>query len=311
MDGDRTHPALDRILAEAEGDGLLDVLADQLSGADLTTLLLEVARRRAAKRTPTDVLAQYDRDRFVSPAGVDPSRLRAVEDVALDAVTPAFTPVVIAPLVPLGTHSVLAGVAQNRVVTTVRSTESAADTTTSLALEAAIRRRDLLAADPRASEIVRLAATSRVTRAQQFDDPHASAHFSLLGLVSAGRDSGNREFETAAMLDHLGALVTIVLDTTPDRVVVRISDFAGRFGPLIEHVAAELGSPPVSVEPWPNRTAGRDYYPDLCFKLNGTWGDEDVELADGGLVDWTQRLLGNRKERLLISGLGLERLLLS
>jgi hypothetical protein len=33
-----------------------------------------------------------------------------------------------------------------------------------------------------------------------------------------------------------------------------------------------------------------------------------LELVDGGSTDWTQQLLGNRKERLLISGLGLERL---
>jgi len=33
---------------------------------------------------------------------------------------------------------------------------------------------------------------------------------------------------------------------------------------------------------------------------------EEWEIADGGFVDWTQRLLGNRKERLLISGFGLE-----
>jgi len=36
--------------------------------------------------------------------------------------------------------------------------------------------------------------------------------------------------------------------------------------------------------------------------------DEDVEVADEGLVSWTQLLLQNRKERLMISGLGLDRL---
>lgn len=33
---------------------------------------------------------------------------------------------------------------------------------------------------------------------------------------------------------------------------------------------------------------------------------EEQEIADGGWVDWTQKLLENRKERLLISGVGLE-----
>ena len=30
------------------------------------------------------------------------------------------------------------------------------------------------------------------------------------------------------------------------------------------------------------------------------------ELVEGGFVDWSARLLGDRKERLLISGIGLE-----
>jgi hypothetical protein len=33
--------------------------------------------------------------------------------------------------------------------------------------------------------------------------------------------------------------------------------------------------------------------------------DGEREIADGGFVDWTQKLLGNNKERLLISALGL------
>jgi hypothetical protein len=37
-------------------------------------------------------------------------------------------------------------------------------------------------------------------------------------------------------------------------------------------------------------------------------GTSRVDVGDGGFVDWTQRLLGNRKERLLISGIGIDRL---
>jgi hypothetical protein len=33
---------------------------------------------------------------------------------------------------------------------------------------------------------------------------------------------------------------------------------------------------------------------------------EGIELVDGGFVDWTQKLLGNKKERLLISGTGID-----
>jgi hypothetical protein len=34
---------------------------------------------------------------------------------------------------------------------------------------------------------------------------------------------------------------------------------------------------------------------------------EPASVADGGTVDWTQRLLSDRRERLLLSGIGTER----
>jgi hypothetical protein len=56
------------------------------------------------------------------------------------------------------------------------------------------------------------------------------------------------------------------------------------------------------------RQSGRGYYRDLCFKLNvpvhGCW----QEIGDGGFTDWVAQLTANAKERLLISGLGIDRL---
>lgn len=40
------------------------------------------------------------------------------------------------------------------------------------------------------------------------------------------------------------------------------------------------------------------YYQGVNFKIYV----KDVEIGDGGFVDWTRKLLGNKKERLLISG---------
>ena len=54
----------------------------------------------------------------------------------------------LSPVSPLGTINVLSGVHQNRVVATDRNTEVVADSTNSLALEAALRRRAKLRADP-------------------------------------------------------------------------------------------------------------------------------------------------------------------
>jgi hypothetical protein len=57
------------------------------------------------------------------------------------------------------------------------------------------------------------------------------------------------------------------------------------------------------------RTRALDYYSGACLRISlETAAGDELELVDGGFPDWTQLLLGNRKERLLISGLGLERL---
>jgi hypothetical protein len=56
------------------------------------------------------------------------------------------------------------------------------------------------------------------------------------------------------------------------------------------------------------RQAGRGYYRDLCCKIHVQIpSGEKIELADGGSVDWTGKLLNNAKERLIISGIGSER----
>ena len=58
----------------------------------------------------------------------------------------------------------------------------------------------------------------------------------------------------------------------------------------------------------PERQAGRGYYRAFCFHLHGrNAAGKEVQLADGGTVDWTQQLLSNAKECLVISGIGSER----
>ena len=310
MTAEPLHPAVARILREHGAEDAVALLAERLSGADLTSVLLEVMRRRALATSAHDVLVQYERDRFVQPAAVDPRRVMAIELAALDTVAATFEPVATSPLAPLGTHSVIAGVHQHRVVTTVRGTEVAADPTNSLALEAAVRRRAPLRADPRSATPVRLAAVDRVVRAQRFDGPRSFAHFSLLGLVTAGRDVGNRRFERDALVHHVRTLAAVCRRLGLPDVRVQLSDFSGECGDVLDAATAELGPDELVVARWPGRELGRGYYPSVCWKVGVVHDGEEIEVADGGLVDWSQRLLGNAKERMMISGLGLERLAL-
>ncbi|MGA4988306.1 hypothetical protein [Nonomuraea bangladeshensis] len=285
--------ALDRVLRQAGGPEILDVLAERLSGADLTTLLLEVMRRRAGALSPADVLRRYGHDRFAAPGAVALRDLRRAEDAALSALPPGFEPVVLSPVAPLGACSALATVDQNKVISTVRNGEVAADPTNALALEAAVRRRAAGGTEP-----VRLAAVQRVVRAQHVEGAARFAHFTLFALVTAGRDTGDHAFERQHAAEHLAILGEAVRACGAGEPEARVTVLDERF----ERVAAALGGTPD-----PERESGRGYYSGLCFKVYA----DGMEVGDGGFTDWTARLLGNRKERLLISALGLDRLALA
>ena len=305
-DGDELHPAVARLVAE-HGPEVLDTLVG-LPGADLTSLLLAVAERRAGARTPAEVLRQYGRDRFVAPGQVDPLSVQRVEVAALRSVAAQFEPVVLSPVVPLGVHAAIADVDQDNVVTTTRASEVAADPTTALALEAAVRRQERLDVDARSIEVVRLAGVQRVLRAQRFEGSQSFAHFSLLGAVSAGRDRGGRRFEAEELVAHVRAMGDAAKACGASQVEVRLTDFGGLAADVLDHAIRALDEPGTTCELWPGREAARGYYTGVCFKLGVLVDGEPVEIGDGGMVDWTQRLLGNRKERLMTSGLSVERL---
>lgn len=296
--------ALDRVLRQAGDPTLADRLAG-LPGADLTTLLLRVMRLRTDRLAPADVLRRYREDRFVTPATLPFHQLRAAEDRLISVLPNDFQLLTLAPLAPLGTHSVIGTVHQDKVLTTVRGNEVAADATNGLTLEAAARRHTALATDPRSPEPVRLAAIQRVVRAQRFA-PGWSAHFGLLGLVSAGRDTGDLAFEREHVVAHTRFLAAALRVRPADGVELRVTVGESRFAPLADAIRTAL--PDVDVVDDPDRAAGTRYYAGFCYKAFTVREGTRTEIADGGVLDWTQRLLGNRKERLVTTGLGIDNL---
>ena len=309
-----SRQALRRVLGAAGGTDLLEMLADELSGADLTTLLLEVFRRRAERTSPAEVMRRYRADRFVAPAQVNAPALRRAEGVMLGALPPGFEVLTLAPVLPLGAHTAAAGVDPRNVLATVRGSEVAADPTNGLALEAAVRRADVLRLAPRSAEPVRLAASQRVTRAQHFTGPASFAHFHLLGVVTAGRDTGSHEFETRHFGEQIRFAAAGLVALGLDQVTIAVTCLDEPSRQVLAALTAELaGMPGVDITEAPERESGRAYYRGLCFKVyarSGQDGPDLLEIGDGGFVDWTAQFLGNRKERLLISGYGLDRLAL-
>jgi hypothetical protein len=210
----------------------------------------------------------------------------------------------------------VASVDQHKVVSTVRNTEAVADATNVLALECAVRRRDAMRTDARSRTAVRLASVHRVVRAQVFDGPGMTAHFALLGMCTAGRDEGSFRFETAALAEHVTVQLDVLgrlLETGPRpwRVHVSVTDLTGgrHRAALRERVLDRIAAehPGTTADFDDERTRGRGYYGGACFEIRLTSPEgEETSIADGGLTRWTADLTANAKERLMVSGLGLE-----
>jgi hypothetical protein len=306
---------IERLERETGISGLVSLLTERLGPTDLQSLLLEVYRQRASKRKPSDLLAEYETNRFVQPSMLSPKCLLEWDGLLLSELPEEVDVLELSPVCPLGTNSTIAGVDQNWSVSTARNTEVVSDSTNVLALECAVRRRQLLKVQPKSAETVHLAASHRLLRAQNYGDPKASAHFRLFTMCSAGRDEGNLSFEFATLMFQIRFYLSSLGKFLGSDVGLQlsISDFSERnLEPEIERqlfapIKNEVGNLECVLDN--SREGGRGYYQNLCFKIHAKTSRGDLlELADGGVVDWTQKLLANAKERLVISGISSQRI---
>jgi len=283
--------------------GARPLLEGALPASDLRTLLLDVADARARATRPADVLAQWRRDRTVRPAAADPRRLWPLEARLWDELPAEFDGVEPSPVAPLAAASALGPVSQQRVVATTRLTEVVSDSTNVLALEAADRR----SAGPR-GEPVHLAAIQRQLRAQVFG-PGAGAHFRLLVLVSSARDAGSGRTEAALLVAQLRAWQRLLGATAADRrprIELTVWDDGAVAERVADTVLPAVRDDVVPVVEEPARERARGYYAGVALRIVV---DDASEVGDGGLTTWTAQLLGDRKERCLVSCVATEGLL--
>ncbi|MEU3453677.1 hypothetical protein ABZ671_08745 [Micromonospora sp. NPDC006766] len=185
----------------------------------------------------------------------------------------------------------------------MRGTEVVSDPTNALAVESAARRQR----QGHTGE-AHLAAVHRVLRAQDFG-PGASAHFRLFTLVSSARDAGSGRTEARLLTRHLAWWRTVLAELAPSaapRLHVTVLD------PVVGERLADTVRPALAVDgvpllDEPERQRGRGYYVGCALRL--TLHDGALEVGDGGFTGWTARLIGNAKERCLVSCLATERLL--
>lgn len=266
---------IERIERESGVAGLAEILADRLNPSDLQSLLIEVARRRAAKRSPAELLKDFATSRFFGVARPNRAALLAWEQLTLSLCENRFEMVELSPVM--------------------------SDPTNVLALEAARLRK---AGD----DDVHLATSHRVVRPQNYGDGKMLAHFRLLALVSAGRDRGSYRFEAEALARQVGLLLDAFTQFLRPGTKLRLG-YTRTTVPTedarLEALRTVAGAHGVELFEEAGREAAAGYYAGFCFHIFAG----DMQLADGGVVDWGSKLTGNGKERMVIAGCGVERLL--
>jgi hypothetical protein len=280
------------------GETAFEQLAAQLPGSTLQSVLLEVMSRRAAARSPADVLSQFARDGFCRPAAVD-QRTSVAIDGHLLAAADGFEAIELSPVAPLAACSSVALTAQHRVLSALRGTEIVADPTNVLALECALRLRAGQAP-------AHFATSQRVIRAQPVPKlPGYAPHFRIFVLASGGVEAQGHGFTEAAVTRHVQTLLA---------ALHRLEDHGYAFGArhvdllatperaqLADRIAAGLTDTTVHRKPLEHKY----YSGGLRYVVWVTAPDNTaVPLADGGTFDWLAQLTSNRRAVYVASGIG-------
>ena len=295
---------IERKLVESN---LVEKLSKTLTSSELNSLLMAVYEEKAAAKMPKDLLRVYEQNPYVQMSNKDADAFAklALELFAL-AEKKGISPVMLSPAAILGSCSALGTVSQNKIVSALRDTEILADPTNMMAIHLAneIKKGERNTRE----EVKHIAAVNRVLRVQPHFEKHHYAHFGLFSMVSTGIDTGSYECERALLKKHLGFYLQFLGKDIWVTVQARqgYTDIGGFMQTMEDLLVAYVPKERIMcIEP----DMENAYYKGLNIKMYWQVEGEKLEVGDIGFVDWTQKLLANKKERCLISAIGLDRLL--
>ncbi|MCL2548001.1 MAG: hypothetical protein FWE76_02410 [Symbiobacteriaceae bacterium] len=300
-----------RILTQLGDTELVEKLL-ALPGADFNSLMLKVFQAQSDKVTPVEVVKAMQTNRFVVPSDVDPVAYHTLETEFLTTAHKlGIKPILLSPSAPFASSSAFGYVDQKNVVSALRGTEILSDPTNMLAIILAEKLKSMKADN---TTPIHYCTTARVLRAQVFPNTGRHfAHFGLFGMVSSGKDKGSYRCEQELLFKQLTFYKELVIQRYKANLSIVLSkrrgytDGEGFFKSMAELVARVLPDVPLSLNLVDQEN---NYYQGLNYNINMEKDGEIINIGDGGFVDWIQRMTNNKKERCLISGIGLDRLLL-
>lgn len=293
---------------------LVDILARELSGTELNSVLLEVCNHRAASLTAPQLLDQYVNNRLVKPSDIPVLTARKAELQVLELLTRfGFEPIDLSPVTAFGSCSVVAPASQMKILSALRGTEVLADSTNAIALHASHLKRQGRAHDDR-ELVMKYSSISRLLRTQSIRGKGFTPHFRVGCLATCGKDTGDFGFEKTSLLEHMRAMSTLFLDhckaeSVSFRLLARPGYAHGEA--LINKLEEFIHSSDPGLRFCVVPQAGKQntYYHGVQYKTDIVVKGITYEIADGGFVDWTQQLLQNKKERMFCTGFGFDLML--
>jgi hypothetical protein len=128
-------------------------------------------------------------------------------------------------------------------------------------------------------------------------------------LATGGPDTGSFSFELEQLLDHIDVHLAVYsneFSLSKEKLLLKIflkdeneifqQKLKDRIKDINESMAVQID----------RQLSPGDYYKLVQFKFFLVRNGQEINLSDGGFVDWTQKLIPNKKHRLIISGVGTE-----
>jgi len=298
------YSKLKKILTANGYDNIVRFLSEDLTESELNSLLLEVFRDRVSAKNASQVLKAYIDNRFTFPSSIDPIKNLEIETKILKILEKVgFEILEFSPLSPLGTSGIHNTVNQNNIVSGLRRTEVVSDITNVMALELAKRIRE-----SSESNSLNIAASHRLVRAQEFKNPGYTAHFKVIGLSSSWLDKGHYVLAEKNLIKHINTYIDIfhnVYQIPTEKLCLSIetSLMGESVNSRIQNSISEKFND-LKMRFTENTHGDSSYYSNIRFGIKLT--ELDIPIVDGGMVNWMSTLTQNKKQRLLISGIGTE-----
>jgi hypothetical protein len=301
-----------KILQRIKQPELLSVLANDLSGSELNSILLEVFSHRTSKLTASQLLNDYQKNRFVKPSDLPVIELKRMELELLQIFQKhSFDPIELSPVSILGSCSVVAPADQKKILSALRGTEVLADATNAIALHISdLRQANLKSAGERTHKM-KFGTFHRHLRAQSISGKGFTPHFKIGCMVSCGTDTGSFAFEKENLNEHVRLMVDIFRNYYKvEEISFRLLCRPGYERPAdLAHQSASFildRNPGFAVFVVEKPEKETSYYSGIQYKVDVRINGKTYEIADGGFVNWTQQFLQNKKERMLSTGFGFE-----